>query len=168
MAPVLSFTSEEVWSHIKRKRQDIEESVFLSEFPVADEKYLDLQLEKKWGDLFILRNEVNKALEIKRAEKFIGNSLEAKITLSLPEQYNTLTSKDRDFFPTFFIVSAAEVTDKNIEGAYKSTELEGLEIKIEKAPGAKCQRCWNRSESVGSFTEAPEVCDRCYKVIADK
>lgn len=168
MAPVLSFTSEEVWSHIKQKRQDIEESVFLSEFPVADEIYLDLQLEKKWGDLFILRNEVNKALEIKRAEKFIGNSLEAKITLLLPEQYNTLTSKDRDFFPTFFIVSAAEVTDKNIEGTYKSTELEGLEIKIEKAPGAKCQRCWNRSESVGSFTEAPEVCDRCYKVIADK
>ena len=81
MAPVLSFTSEEVWSHIKQKMQDIEESVFLSEFPVADDKYLDLQLEKKWGDLFILRNEVNKALEIKRAEKFIGNSLEAKITL---------------------------------------------------------------------------------------
>jgi isoleucyl-tRNA synthetase len=168
MSPILSFTSEEVWSHIKRKMQDIEESVFLSEFPVADEKYLDLQLEKKWGDLFILRNEVNKALEIKRAEKFIGNSLEAKITLLLPEQYNTLTSKDRDFFPTFFIVSAAEVTDKNIEDSYKSTEIEGLEIKIEKAPGSKCQRCWNRSESVGSFTEAPEVCDRCYKVIADK
>ena len=168
MAPVLSFTSEEVWSHIKQKMPDIEESVFLSEFPVADDKYLDLQLEKKWGDLFILRNEVNKALEIKRAEKFIGNSLEAKITLLLPERYNTLTSEDRDFFPTFFIVSAAEVKDKNIEDSYKSTEIEGLEIKIEKAPGAKCQRCWNRSESVGSFTKAPEVCDRCYKVIADK
>ncbi len=168
MAPVLSFTSEEVWSHIKRKEQSAEESVFLSEFPVADEKYLDLQLEKKWGDLFILRNEVNKALEIKRAEKFIGNSLEAKITLLLPERYDTLTSEDRDFFPTFFIVSAAEVTDKNIEDSYKSTEIEGLEIKIEKAPGSKCQRCWNRSESVGSFAEAPEVCDRCYKVIACK
>ncbi len=168
MAPVLSFTSEEVWSHIKRKEPSAEESVFLSEFPVADEKYLDLQLEKKWGDLFILRNEVNKALEIKRAEKFIGNSLEAKITLRLPERYKTLTSEDRDFFPTFFIVSAAEVTDRNIEDSYKSTEIEGLEIKIETAPGSKCQRCWNRSESVGSFAEAPEVCDRCYKVIACK
>jgi len=46
--------------------------------------------------------------------------------------------------------------------------VEGLEIKVEMAPGAKCQRCWNWSESVGMFTEAPEICERCYKVIFNK
>ena len=62
------------------QRTEWKNRYFLSAFPEADEKYFDLELEKKWEDLFILRNEVNKALEIKRAEKFLGNSLEAKIS----------------------------------------------------------------------------------------
>ena len=168
MAPILSFTAEEVWSHIKQTVQGAEDSVFLSQFPVADEKYLDLEIEKKWDDLFVLRNEVNKALEIKRAEKFIGNSLEAKVMIHLPGRYSALSSQDKNFLPTFFIVSAVDILELSPEDAYKSAEIEGLEIKIEKAPGLKCQRCWNWRESVGTFTEAPDVCDRCYKVIADK
>src|SRR4030065_1414632 len=84
MAPVLSFTAEEVWQNTRQRAkseeqraQDKEESVFLASFPEVNEKYYDLELEKKWGDLFSLRNEVNKALESKRGERFIGNSLEA-------------------------------------------------------------------------------------------
>ncbi|HMK49795.1 MAG TPA: class I tRNA ligase family protein, partial [Thermodesulfovibrionales bacterium] len=168
MAPILSFTAEEVWGHVKQTVQGAEDSVFLSEFPVVDEKYLDPEIEKKWGDLFALRNEVNKALEIKRAEKFIGNSLEAKIMIRLPERYSTILSGDKDFLSTFFIVSAVEIVGQGAEDAYKSSEIEGLEIKIEKAPGDKCQRCWNRRESVGAFADAPDVCDRCHEVISAK
>jgi isoleucyl-tRNA synthetase len=113
----------------------------------------------------MLRNEVNKALEIKRAERFIGNSLEAKIILFLPDAYNALISDYRDFLTTFFIVSAVEITNKSLVDSYKSSEIERLEIKVERAPGAKCQRCWNWSEYVGTFSEAPEICERCYKVI---
>lgn len=172
MAPILSFTAEEVWQSIGRsakskgqRANDSGDSVFLVSFPDVDEKYYDPELEKKWDNLFVLRDEVNKALEIKRAEKFIGNSLEAKIVLYLPGKYSALISGYRDFLPTFFIVSAVEITDKSPDVSYKSIEMEGLEIKVERAPGAKCQRCWNWSESVGTFAEAPDICERCYKVV---
>jgi isoleucyl-tRNA synthetase len=176
MAPILSFTAEEVLQSMKQRAENkvqsaksIEESVFLSSFPEVDEKFQDKELEKKWGELFLLRGEVNKALEMKRAERFIGNSLEAKVVLYLAEskeqKYTTLIGQYRDFLTTFFIVSSVEIADKSLDGSYKSAEIEGLEIKIEKAPGEKCQRCWNWSKAVGSFEEAPEICERCHKVI---
>ncbi|MEW6586315.1 MAG: isoleucine--tRNA ligase, partial [Nitrospirota bacterium] len=172
MAPILSFTAEEVWQSMRKtaaeggqEAEDAGESVFLSGFPEADEKYLNQKLEEKWDDLFKLRTEVNKALEMKRAEKFLGNSLEAKIILKLPEHYRSLVSADKDFLPTFFIVSAVEIADASLKDAYTSSEIEGLEIRTEKAPGTKCQRCWNRRETVGAYPDEPEVCDRCYKVI---
>ncbi|MEW6163173.1 MAG: isoleucine--tRNA ligase [Nitrospirota bacterium] len=169
MAPVLSFTAEEVWQSMRLDKggnRGGEESVFLASFPEVDEKYYDQELEKKWDDLFVLRNEVNKALEIKRAEKFLGNSLEAKVILYPPERYNALLSEYRDFLPTFFIISVVEITDIRPDVSYKSREIEGLEIKVERAPGAKCQRCWNWSKTVGRFKETPEICERCYKVIS--
>ncbi|MGQ9569485.1 MAG: isoleucine--tRNA ligase [Thermodesulfovibrionales bacterium] len=183
MAPILSFTAEEVWQSMKQRAEggeqrtkNIEESVFLSSFPEIDKRYHNKELEKRWEELFLLRDEVNKALEVKRAERFIGNSLEAKVVLypgegkekdakSMGQKYKILIDQYRDFLPTFFIVSAVEIADKSLDGSYNSTEIEGLEIKIEKAPGEKCQRCWNWSEMVGSFKEAPEICERCYKVI---
>jgi isoleucyl-tRNA synthetase len=175
MAPVLSFTAEEVWQNLKNSKQhtansiqEMEESVFLSVFPEIDGKYYDQKLEEKWDNLFMLRNEVNKALEIKRAEKFLGNSLEAKIVLYLPDKYNMLVSENREFLPTFFIVSAVELADRGFDDSYKSIEIEGLEVSVERATGAKCQRCWNWSEAVGTFTDAPDICDRCHKVIHEK
>ena len=175
MAPVLSFTAEEIWQNMKRSLKhigqdgrDIADSVFLADFPKADERYRDSALEKKWGDLFLLRNEVNKALEIRRAEKFLGNSLEAKIILRLPEKYASLLSEDREFLPAFFIVSAVKISDGKLDGAYTGEEIEGLEIKIDKAEGSKCQRCWNWSRHVGEYSEAPDICDRCHAVLFGK
>ncbi|MEW6676068.1 MAG: isoleucine--tRNA ligase [Nitrospirota bacterium] len=203
MAPILSFTAEEVWSYMisnklrvtsnikdsnellvtsnKLKNKDnnsslvtrylslpLEESVFLSSFPEFNERYFDRELEDRWDELFTLRDEVNKALEIKRAERFIGNSLEAKVILYSKEQSaksKELITRYRDFLPMLFIVSSVEIIDTKPDDSYSSTEIEGLEIKVEKAPGAKCQRCWNWSESVGRFADAPEICERCYKVI---
>jgi isoleucyl-tRNA synthetase len=182
MAPILSVTAEEVWQKMRNSKQgaehrtlgtehraqNFEKSVFLSSFPEIDERYYDHELEKKWDDLFLLRSEVNKALEIKRAERFLGNSLEAKIILRLPARYKDLISENKNFLPSFFIVSSVELTDGAIENSLKSTEPEGLEISVERAPGTKCQRCWNWSEAVGTFTEAPDICDRCYRVIFSK
>ncbi|MDQ7787629.1 MAG: isoleucine--tRNA ligase [Thermodesulfovibrionales bacterium] len=165
LAPVLSFTGEEVWQSLRKKMGYLEESVFLARFPEVSERFLNEGLNQKWDDLFRLRNEVNKALELKRTEKFLGNALEAKIIVKLPQHYQSLIAADRGFLPTFFIVSAVEVTDESMEHAYRSSEIEGLEIRIERAPGAKCQRCWNWTESVGAFSDAPEVCERCYKAI---
>ncbi|MEW6571088.1 MAG: isoleucine--tRNA ligase [Nitrospirota bacterium] len=171
MAPVISFTAEEVWQALRKNGSEgrdlrkVEESVFLSEFPKIDERYHDRELEERWNLLFEVRNEVNKAIERKRSERLLGNSLEAKVTIRAPADYHRLLSLHRDFLPTFFIVSAVEMTEGNMKGSYQSAEIEGLEINIERAPGEKCQRCWNWSESVGVFSDAPEICERCYRVL---
>lgn len=163
MAPILSFTAEEIWGFMPGEK---EESVFLSDFPLQDSSYIAPDLEDRWARLIIIRGEVNKALEIKRQERFIGNSLEAKVRIFIQgEDYNLLLQY-KDFLPTLFIVSATEVSNKKPEDEiYRSEEIPGLSISIEHAPGRKCARCWNWSDSVGSFTDAPEICHRCYRVL---
>jgi isoleucyl-tRNA synthetase len=175
MAPIISFTAEEVWQSMrntdigkKQKKENMAISVFLAPFPEFQEQYYDQDLETRWGELFLLRNEVNKSLEMRRAEKFIGNSLEAKVILTLPGKYKNILSNYRDFLPTFFIVSAVEISDTTRPDSYKSSEIDGLEITVERAPGSKCQRCWNWSEFVGTFDNAPELCERCERVIFGK
>ena len=169
MAPVLSFTAEEVWGYLKSEKLKVKseevESVFLSNFPVVKEEFLDNELEEKWKDLLDLRNEINKALEIKRAEKFIGNPLEAKVKIRLPEKYRDLVTAYTSFLPALLLVSAAEITGDALAGAYESSNIEGLQVLVERAPGGKCQRCWNWSTKVGSFADEPELCERCYPVV---
>ncbi|KAF0144736.1 MAG: isoleucyl-tRNA synthetase [Nitrospirae bacterium] len=164
MSPVISFTAEEIWKNIAGNR---EESVFLSAFPAADDKFLDTALEEKWEKFITIRNDVNKALEIKRQNKFIGNALEAKIMLYLPENEFKLLSGYKEFLPTLFIVSGADIKPASgkVDGAYESEDIKGMSVIVEKAEGEKCERCWNWSTSVGTFGDAPELCRRCYNVI---
>jgi len=160
MAPVLSFTSEEIWQTLSDRPA---ESVFLADFPVADESLMDKALEEKWERLIAIRDEALKALELKRAEKFIGNSLEAKVVIYASWDIAALLKDYEAFLPTLLIVSQAELgSGTPPEDALKSEEIEGLQIKVLQAEGDKCQRCWNRSTSVGTFSDAPEVCDKCY------
>ncbi len=166
MAPILSFTAEEVWGYVKKKPVDAPaESVFFAAFPEVREAFVDNDLEQKWQKLLEVRDEVNKALEIKRAEKFIGNSLEAKVRLHLPEKLRSLVVPYSSFLPAFFLVSQAEISDEMLTGAYESANIEGLQVSVERASGSKCQRCWNWSERVGTFHDEPDLCERCYPVI---
>ncbi len=171
MAPVLSFTAEEIWEQIRKNKmsaggENIGESVFLSEFPKSGQR--DLALEEKWGRIIGVRTEVNKALELKRQERMIGNSLEAKVTLYAPEDIFDLLGDYGDFLPALFIVSQAELMHKedipkeNSEGAYESAEIKGLTVSVQTAEGEKCRRCWTRSVTVGTMPGSPDICDRCY------
>lgn len=154
MAPVMSFTAEEVWGYIKDKK---EESVFLSKFPVAEDSLIDDELEEKWQRLKAVREDVNKAIELKRAEKFIGNSLEAKVTVYVSETEKALLESYKDFLPTLFIVSQVEVKEsKDAENS----------VLVEKADGQKCERCWNYSATVGTIEQSPTVCKRCHEAIS--
>ncbi len=168
MAPILSFTAEEVWGYVKETSGDRpDESVFLAAFPEVREEFIDNGLEEKWKGLLELRDEVNKALEIKRAEKFVGNSLEAWVRLFLPEKLRLLVESYSGFLPAFFLVSSVEISGERFSGAYESANIEGLLVAVEKAPGNKCQRCWNWSEKVGTYADEPELCERCYPVIKE-
>ena len=169
MAPVLSFTSEEVWGYVTAKGKGAgakgDDSVFFASFPEVQERFLNSELEERWKRLLALRNEVNKALELKRAEKFIGNSLEAKVKIFLPEEYRSLAESYTDFLPAFFLVSTLELTRESLSDAYEGTDIQGLQVLVERATGSKCQRCWNWSESVGGFEESPDICGKCHSVL---
>ena len=160
MAPVLSFTAEEVWQFIPGVK---EESVFLHDLPEADENMIDPALEERWGKLISVRDLVNKALELKRNEKAIGNSLEAKVTLYVDGEYAALLKGYEGFLPTLFIVSQTEVRpfNEHSSDSYTSEERPEIAVKVSHASGDKCPRCWNWSEAV----KEKEVCERCYDVL---
>ncbi len=176
IAPILSFTAEEIWKYLPDKEnsgvgsQDSEgkaDSIFLAGFPEAEEKYIDTALEGKWERLIRIRDEANKALEIKRKDKFLGNALEAELTFYLPDEDFALLGEYRDFLPALFIVSKVVIQPKVaiMEDAYESQEVNGLFITVGKAPGEKCERCWNRSSLVGSFSDHPGICERCHNAL---
>ena len=164
IAPILSFTAEEIWSHIPGEK---EESVFLADFPAVNSEFIDEELEKKWERLWKIRDEVNKALEIKRQEKFIGNALEAKVTLYAGDAAYKILELYRAFLPALFIVSSVgvEKIPDAPEGAYNSTDYDELAIFIERAEGKKCLRCWNWRLSVGEYKDHPELCKRCREAV---
>lgn len=165
MAPVLSFTADEVWKHISGERKT-GESVFLSSFPEANEAFLDPELDARWKKLLEIRDEVNKALEIKRADKFIGNSLEARVMVHLPDEYRTIAESYSDFLPFFFLVSEAVLSKDSLISHYEGLNIKGMQVSVERAHGKKCLRCWNWSESVGTFAESPDLCERCLSAVA--
>lgn len=174
MAPILSFTAEEIWQHIKSEKLEVsseklknKESVFLSDFPEVEPAFIDKGLEERWRNLLKIRDEVNKALEIKRQEKLIGNPLEAKVILYVNEANYKALEGYKEFLPTLFIVSTAELLKEPLpsEEIYKSSEIEGLAILVQRAPGKKCERCWNWGVSVGKYEDYPDICERCYGVL---
>ena len=87
------------------------------------------------------------------------------MTLYLPERFKTLLEGYRDFLPFFFLVSQVKISEEKLFSSYESSEVEGLQVLVERAEGSKCQRCWNWSVKVGTFAGEPELCERCYPVV---
>ncbi len=168
VAPVLSFTSEEIWSYIAQRDPNCPESVFLAGFPVVDETCIDSELEARWAKLTAVRDEANKALELKKKEKHVGSGLETELVFSAPDEYGAVLAQYRDFLPTLFIASAVQIepTGAELPDAYLSEAIPGLAVKVGKAAGRKCERCWNWSTAVGSFDDHPQLCARCHGVVA--
>jgi isoleucyl-tRNA synthetase len=163
MAPILSFTAEEIWGYLHG--EDRAESVFLVPFPSHSQEVLGGSFEDKWEKLFTVRGEVTKALELARAAKLIGHSLDAKVRISSPGSLQTLLSQMRDELPRVFIVSQVEIGDSQAD-SYVSDVIPGLRITVFHADGEKCTRCWNYAFSVRSHNGKPGVCGRCASVLA--
>jgi isoleucyl-tRNA synthetase len=110
------------------------------------------------------------ALEQARAAKSIGGGLEAKVRLHADGEaagQQPLLQERRTDLPALFIVSQVVVESGPIDGAVKSETLPGLSIKIERADGAKCDRCWNYSTHVGENPRYRTVCERCTEALAE-
>ncbi|MDP2894979.1 MAG: isoleucine--tRNA ligase [bacterium] len=167
LAPILSFTAEEVWANIRRKNDP--QSVHLASWPELDDSARDRDLDERYERLNRVRSEVAKVIERERAQGTIGNSLEAKLVLYCADEelLDFLSSFGRNL-QMLFIVSSVEVVNlgqKEPPAEAKATEIEGLFIGIGEAPGRKCSRCWKYSETVGESVHHPEMCGDCVKVL---
>jgi isoleucyl-tRNA synthetase len=161
LAPILTFTAEEVWAAMPAWKGK-EESVHLTQFPLVSEKYVNADLGERWRTMIDAKAEIAKAIEQARKEKVIGHSLDARISIAVPEKMRALFASHLEDLKALLIVSQLVLADeKEIGKPFKSEEIPGLVVGVEKARGVKCERCWIYEESVGSSARHPTVCGRC-------
>jgi isoleucyl-tRNA synthetase len=164
IAPVLSFTADEIWQHLPGTG---EQSVHMVEFPRFESQYADPELESRYEALRKVRSDVSKALELARNEKRIGHSLAAKVLLApgSSEEIGDLLRRYRDELATLFIVSQVELTEEVTDGI-AGENIEGLRVAIVPAEGEKCERCWTFATSVGDWDAHPTICHRCREALS--
>ncbi|MEZ5399334.1 MAG: isoleucine--tRNA ligase [Bryobacteraceae bacterium] len=162
LAPILTFTTEEVWSHFPRAAGD-PDSIHLTLFPEPGEVTAGLTAEHharapEWDKLVDVRETVNKSLELARQEKFIGSSLEAKVHLKAGPVLLPLLERYRAHLPALFITSQV-----SLEGHADSD----LAVHVHRAEGVKCERCWKYNTGVGIDSRWPTVCPPCADALSE-
>ncbi|MGA2400915.1 MAG: isoleucine--tRNA ligase, partial [Syntrophobacteraceae bacterium] len=163
MAPILSFTAEEVWLRMPHCPGP---SVHMEAFPEVDSNLRDEDLNGRWQKILAVRNEVLRALEAARRDKVIGHPLDARVRLALSPELEKEFAGQEERLRTVFIVSRVTIESESaLIAPTQGVELPGLKIRVETASGEKCDRCWVRSEKVGQFPDQPKICDRCYSVV---
>lgn len=165
IAPIISFTAEEIWQYMPHAASDKRESVFLNDLPTWNDDWSFPELEAHWDKLFELRDDVMKALEIARADKLIGKSLDAAVTVYTKDDgVFTLLNSFANELSTVYIVSSAKVVKGDApEGAFTET-ASGIAVKVTVADGERCDRCWLHSTDTVSDGEGV-LCRRCAAVI---
>ena len=162
IAPILCFTSQEIWQHLP-KTEGMNRYVVFEDMPQAGAYAADAAFEEKWSRIMAVRDEIKKVLEQARAEKKIGSSLEAAVTLYCSDSvYAELNAIPMDELADLMIVSRVELVHG--EGGSASA-VEGLGVAAAHAEGAKCERCWKYLADVGSHAAHPTLCARCASVI---
>ena len=167
LAPILSFTCEEVWQHLPKTTNRLE-SVHLEKFPDAADVLGDAsvpgedsQQQKEWATLLLVREQVMKALEEERSSKRIGKSLEARLILTASDPLFPVLARHKEELRYLFIVSDVTLQQGSGNGSG------GVHIEVKKADGLKCDRCWNYSTHVGEDKNYPTVCERCSAVLKE-
>ena len=162
IAPILCFTSQEIWDFMP-KTEGMNKYVVFEDMPKAGQYAADEAFKAKWAQLIAVRDEVKKVLEQARAEKIIGASLEAAVTLYCNDAvYDLLNSIPMDELADLMIVSQVELV-KGEGGA--ASAVEGLGVAAAHATGEKCERCWKYSATIGSHAAHPTLCARCASVV---
>ena len=151
IAPILAYTSDEIWKYMPHSSSEKAEHVIYNEMPEKVDISIDDDFMTFWDEIHELRDDVKKSLETFIKDKTIKSSLEAKVTLAASGDKLAFLKKAETELATAFIVSEVEIVENSSE----------LEIKIEKAEGEKCERCWVISKTVGENSEHPTLCSRC-------
>jgi isoleucyl-tRNA synthetase len=161
----MSFTCEEVWQYLPHVEGRLE-SVHLTTFPttaalLGEAEAADPKQAEDWKVVRGVRETVLKALEEARNQKLIGANLQAKVLLTAGDPVFSVLQRFKDDLRFFFIVSAVELNKGSGNGDSPVT------VHVSKAPGEKCERCWNFSTHVGEDKDHPTVCERCSAVLKE-
>ena len=162
IAPVLAFTSEEIWQFMPHKSGDDMRACILNGMPEKSGISLPEDFEEKWDKLRTILDDVSKALELARNEKIVGKSLDAKVEIFADAETQAFL-EGFDELDKLIIVSKAEVkpADK-FDGGFEGATVN---VKVSAAEGEKCERCWIHSDSVGKSAAHPTLCHRCAQVL---
>jgi isoleucyl-tRNA synthetase len=161
MAPILSFTAEEVWEYIPGK--DKPASVHLAAFPEPPPGFPDEALLSKYDFLLKVRAEINRGLEEARKAKRLATTQEARVVLgAMGELHDRLAGRETELR---ILAQVADLELTRAPAGLESPEIDGLWVLVEPAPGAKCVRCWFTFPSVGEDPRHPQVCRRCRQVL---
>ncbi len=166
LAPIMAFTSDEIWQAMPHRAGDDVRHVMLNDMPARHpERSFTPEEAERWRLLSALRTDVLKALELKRAEKVIGKPLDAEVTIYVSEaaaaDFEKLVGFD---LARMFIVSRVHTAGGAGEGI-QGESFPGVTVDVRPCEHARCARCWTRDETVGEDTEHPELCRRCAAVV---
>ena len=154
LTPMTSFTAEEIWQAMKHTKAENVESPMLTDYPTPNEKWDNEELAKKWEEIIKIKNLVAKELELARANKTIGNSLDAKVTIFADEKEYNFLKENEELLKLVLIVSGLKIEEN------KRKREDSLGIKVEHADGEKCERCWMYDEHTENG-----LCPRCREVL---
>jgi isoleucyl-tRNA synthetase len=158
IAPILSFTAEEIWGHLPGKDKEAP-SVFLSSFPEDHGTWENPSLRQTMERLLSIRTRVNKSLEEARSQKLLGSSLDAELILKAAPELHLFLKSHLPILPELFIVSQVSLSeDKDL------SPDDPLIIEVLRSPLHKCPRCWNRRPEVKE--DGQNVCDKCQKALS--
>jgi isoleucyl-tRNA synthetase len=169
-APVLVHSAEEVWEHIKDKDEDVE-SIHLAHWPDPPKEWRDDELCSRWVRFLQIRDDVDRAIESLRESESVSNSMDACVRLwTNDETLRNLLDEYYDTLLELLMVSELEVPEEE-PGAMADSEVQaegeksGLKVFARPSTYKKCERCWNLRPSVGSNSDAPDLCERCIKAV---
>ncbi len=159
VAPVLSFTGEEIWTFLERT-----DSVHMEKYYTLDEKYNNQEVHERIEQIADIKKDILKSLEGLRKDKLIKSSLEADIKLFVKNKLvkDIMTGMGNDL-KRFFQVAKVDIHDDD-SGL---TAYDNCSLLSSKSNGQKCVRCWNFFEELGSDPEHPELCERCTKIVKE-
>ena len=154
LTPMISFTAEEIWSAMKHTGKENVESPMLADYPVPNDEWDNKEIAEKWEKIIKVKNIVAKDLELARAEKTIGNSLDAKVTIYADGEEYKFLKENEELIKLVLIVSGLEIQENNRK------QEEKLGVKVEHATGEKCERCWMYNDHLEDG-----LCPRCKEVL---
>ncbi len=154
LTPMISFTAEEIWSAMNHTEKENVESPMLADYPVSNDEWDNKEIAEKWEKIIKVKNIVAKDLELARAEKTIGNSLDAKVTIYAEGEEYKFLKENEELIKLVLIVSGLEIQENNRK------QEEKLGVKVEHATGEKCERCWMYNDHLEDG-----LCPRCKEVL---